>query len=363
MGKGVKVKASKVTKIKRVRKLKVKPVILAVAPSVASNAIISQLPANYDLYDKLKDTNFKFMHSPQFDSKLAEQRLFAVEVNLSGAKEIWASILAHNHTEFPFDSVSKKILLTTKEEVAVFLQYNFVKYKMSKILNTHRSQLTNVKLQLLSYWHSRYLELHEKVLLANLGLVIKVARRMGMLVDRESADLIQEGVMACMRAIEGFNVDRKFKFSTYAWSAIKKSIIRYLEVRKKKIGFMQAPESVSQVHSVQESHVLKTTDMGFEDLRRVMDSNSAGLSPIEIEIIKHRYTGGLTLQKIGDLVNLTKERVRQLQETALAKLRVAMEIGYDDPKPYTRDDYESEPITHNRKIVARPHLQNYDTRI
>ncbi len=67
-------------------------------------------------------------------------------------------------------------------------------------------------------------------------------------------------------------------------------------------------------------------------LRAVLDKNP--LSPIEAEVIKRRFGLGVpesTLQEVGDSMCLTRERVRQLQERALEKIKKAMlQQGFTD---------------------------------
>ncbi len=71
-------------------------------------------------------------------------------------------------------------------------------------------------------------------------------------------------------------------------------------------------------------------ELWVERLNRAVEANSAGLTDVEAKVIAHRFPlrGGrcLTFRKIGNVVGLSKERVRQLQNEALAKLRRILEI-------------------------------------
>jgi len=71
--------------------------------------------------------------------------------------------------------------------------------------------------------------------------------------------------------------------------------------------------------------------------------NQAELTDVEREVIHHRFaiekhtkrgetSSPLTLEQVGQIVGLTKERVRQIQNKALEKIRRTLEAGYLDGK-------------------------------
>jgi RNA polymerase primary sigma factor len=67
------------------------------------------------------------------------------------------------------------------------------------------------------------------------------------------------------------------------------------------------------------------------DLQEIVRQNRAGLSGIQAEVLKHRFglgrdgTKEKTLEQVGYLVGVTKERVRQIQNRALIQIRAQME--------------------------------------
>lgn len=68
----------------------------------------------------------------------------------------------------------------------------------------------------------------EEIFDANRGLVYHIARRIKV-PEEERDDMIQEGLLALWRAFQGFNPDAGFKFSTYAGTAITRSMTAYAE--------------------------------------------------------------------------------------------------------------------------------------
>ncbi len=71
----------------------------------------------------------------------------------------------------------------------------------------------------------------------------------------------------------------------------------------------------------------------MEELKAIVDRNLADLSNIEQTVIYRRFNWNqtdespLTLEKVGRLIGVTKERVRQIQNKALSKIRGVMENG------------------------------------
>ena len=83
---------------------------------------------------------------------------------------------------------------------------------------------------------------------------------------------------------------------------------------------------------------------------RIVIANRADLTEVEQAVINHRFalnrpdaTQPLTLEQVGQIVGLTKERVRQIQNKALSKIRKTLEESFiDGPTPEELEAAEEE---------------------
>ena len=85
----------------------------------------------------------------------------------------------------------------------------------------------------------------------------------------------------------------------------------------------------------------------IDELKAIVDRNLADLSNVEQTVIRRRFNwqqaddAPLTLEEVGKIIGVTKERVRQIQNKALAKIRSVMEDGVLRVHPRTPEDVES----------------------
>ncbi len=195
------------------------------------------------------------------------------------------------------------------------------------------------------------------LMMSSLGFVVKIAREYqhrGMPLE----DLINEGNIGLIQASYRFDEERGVKFITYASWWVRKSILRALaeqpmvrvpdyQVRKARLGAprgtadpvvprvttvsLDAPHGEGYACLVDTLIDSNARSAEAALLRREAAANLrcslACLNNTERLVISYRFELGgdraLTLREVGDLLRLSRERIRQIEISALAKLRAA----------------------------------------
>jgi RNA polymerase primary sigma factor len=161
----------------------------------------------------------------------------------------------------------------------------------------------------------------------NLRLVVSIAKRhMGPLAG--ISDLISEGNVCLIRTVECYDFNREARFATYATWALTKHFARVVpEENYRMSAFVTGQQArLDTVGDVRESSYERTEFA--EHIRAVLNRAIVHLTERERAIVESRYgTRGepaKTLEEIGQLIGLTRERVRQIEVRALEKLRAAI---------------------------------------
>lgn len=208
-------------------------------------------------------------------------------------------------------------------------------------------------------------EAKEKLITSNLRFVVSVAVKYQNL-GLPLMDLINEGNMGLIKAVEKFDVNRGFKFISYArwWirhyilkaifeqstsirlplkyatrlsnkdeNAVDSETIEKLERLYHTVSIDQRlsedENSDTMLDLVDDSRYKHPEKIVMErNLREIINEVIDKLKPIERDVIMRHFglNGGppLTLKEIGETYNLTKERIRQIEHTALQKLKYPM---------------------------------------
>src|SRR6476661_7286289 len=289
--------------------------------------------------------NYAFMDSPVFKQRNIERELFSFEDGMEPQLPMTAWYQPTRDDALDSAIVGAPQLMKAAEERLMFQRFNFAKRKLSSLQKLiKRDGLTRERAELFLEWHRRFEHFREYLVRTNLALVLAMAKRTR-LGDVDFAEVVSEGNMALIRAVDKFNVDRGFKFSTYACRAILKAFSRTaMKSNRYKTRFPVEfePEMEKSNWSDERRDVVK--EDCIDELKAIVDRNLADLSSIEQTVIKRRFNwkesdeSPLTLEEVGKIIGVTKERVRQIQNKALAKIKVVMEEGVLRTKPHTMEE-------------------------
>ncbi|MEQ9206428.1 MAG: sigma-70 family RNA polymerase sigma factor [Phycisphaerales bacterium] len=234
---------------------------------------------------------------------------------------------------------SQQVILTGAEERVLFHQFNYSRHRVCKLQKEvwarPDKKPTPEQAQELLMWYRKSERIREQIAETNLALVLAMAKRTRMS-EVDFADLVSEGNMALLRAVDKFDAGRGFKFSTYACRAILKAFSRQgMKLSKYRQRF---PTDFDP--KLEKSNFLETKRADFEkdtasEVRAIVVANRADLSDVERTVLEHRFgleTGGhekpMTLEQVGQIIGVTKERVRQIQNKAMEKIRVELESNF-----------------------------------
>jgi RNA polymerase sigma factor (sigma-70 family) len=285
-----------------------------------------KLPSAEEAGREFGDTSgeLHYVHHPSFSLPATAERLWGEEREVIDVPPY--SLMSELEPDHKAPA-SGRPSLSREQEKTLFLRYNYAKYRLKKLLE---QRATPKRKQAAARWRDRARAMREKIIHANLPLVPAMAKRKR--VDGvDFADKVSEGYLAILRSVEYFDVSRGFKFSTYACRAILAALYRIgskAQTYRKYIPVYFEP-ALERDDFVEQRHERDRTD-AIESMRRVLQSNAAGLSEVEEEIIRQRFPLGghgkvQPLWTLGRELGVSTERVRQIEKASLVKLGDAME--------------------------------------
>ncbi|MEW5691761.1 MAG: sigma-70 family RNA polymerase sigma factor [Candidatus Hydrogenedentota bacterium] len=314
------------------------------------------------------------------------------------------SIVVDDTLKLFLNEISKVKLLSFEEEIRLARKIRNVKIKLQKIEKKIKIKISNLKARKISFrkrktlqsatrknikeqkniLETQYEEARRRLIEANLRLVVSIAKKYqnrGL----PLLDLINEGNLGLLKAVDLFDHRKNYRFSTYATYWIRQSIVRALADQGRTIRlpvhlvdqlnrFSKTKQELTQKLRREPTHDELSSELEVPSEKIILWSNimqdSASLdSPIydsphiqladfiadhtsispysivesdmvkkfvherllkvlkgkEKEIIKMRYgfdgKEPMTLEKIGNVLRITRERVRQLEKQALRRMR------------------------------------------
>jgi len=280
----------------------------------------------------------EFIDSPSFSDAKTSKELFGKLVGSERASRPWCNFAdAVDPAEISSGVPTKT--LNGDQERQLFLQLNYARYRMAKIIAKFAGKrLTSRATAELMWWDAQTESARIQIVQSNVPLVLAMAKRTR-LSNIDYAELISEGNMALLRSTDKFDCGRGFKFSTYACRAILKSFSRVaMKMSRYRSRFPTEFDPAFERSDYAEQQRLNHEADCVSELRDIIRSNAADLNAVEVKVIQARFAlatldgpkdeGPKTLEQVGLLIGVTKERVRQIQNRALSKLREKLQEDF-----------------------------------
>lgn len=225
-------------------------------------------------------------------------------------------------------SLPNRSLLSAESENALFLRMNLLRCMADRRQKMSTGCDTDCTQRIVRNLLSDADDVRNAILEANQRLVVSNAakfHRGGV----PLADLISEGNLALMKAVDGFDISRGYRLSTYSTYAIRRHLSRFVQRAQKRV-LAQSDDPIEPLVHDEDAEWLDVHP--GELVTEILE----GLPARERAMVKLRYglTGdgkAQTLDKIAKQFGITKERVRQLivRSCAEAFNRHAARLGLE----------------------------------
>ena len=281
------------------------------------------------LYDRIPEKVDYVPHS-SFDDAETEGSLF-------GKKAVRIPVQDWTHfPEAPDEAApnrAARAVLSGRDEATLFLRYNYARYRLHNLLEAQNKRHTLPRARKMLMWFQRAQDLRSDLVRANMALVVAMAKRTR-IPNVEFTELISEGNMALLRSVEKFDISRGFKLSTYACRAILKGFNRLATKTgryRRRFCTEFDPDLERSDYDVYRHEMQR--DDSVHAVREILAGNRADLTEVERTVVIERFAIGVqgkkkTLAQVGKMVGLTNERIRQIQNLALEKIRVVLDEEY-----------------------------------
>lgn len=217
-------------------------------------------------------------------------------------------------------------LLSAQEERNLFQRMNYLKYRA----NVCRARLNPDEPDAESLDEiERLLEhaarIRDRIIKSNMRLVIAIVKKF--VTPKHSFDeLLSDGIVSLMQAVDKFDCGRGFRFSTYAYRAIARKCYRTVSDQHKENSRFDAAVSEDLTSLPERDRCSALDEYEQQRMRTELDNLMHRLDRREQFILRGRFALGphravRTFQCLADRLGVSKERVRQLERRAVAKLQ------------------------------------------
>ncbi len=273
-----------------------------------------------------------FIHNPEFNRRGVHRKvleeaavptgrirppLVPQEPGQKGATAYFAKL--HEHE-----------LLTLDQQTTLFRRMNYLKFRANALRSALTSQSADESvINEIERLLAEARKARDQIITANLRLVVSIAKKYASN-HHTLEDLLSDGHLSLMRATEKFDYSRGYRFSTYATYAIRNDFFRVLKRQQQDSERLES--GVDELAAVGEDDA--DEDMrAAEEYRKyqlLLQAMQGNLDDRDRRIVMLRFgidqqDGPQTLLAVGQDLGLSKERIRQLEARAIAKLKQYVE--------------------------------------
>jgi RNA polymerase primary sigma factor len=306
---------------------------LAVAPAPDGElALAESSGARHDVEMRARrvlEATIEFVGHPDFDDSTATAEILGpMPGPISRAKGAgWVG--APEVLPLSDADLQDSKFLTREQEVHLFRRMNFLKYQAAQLQEAIKpSGARSADLDRVEELLRQAGAIRNRIIRSYLGLVVSVVKKFTR-GSQDFFDLVSEGNVSLIQASEQFDFDRGARFCTYATRAIINNFVRrFPRDRRFRARFATGHEGLLQ--SLADHRDIDRADAIDQEQSRYMIRKMLGyLNGREQTILARRF--GLagdaqTLVEVGRELGISKERVRQLESRALAKLRALADV-------------------------------------
>lgn len=235
-----------------------------------------------------------------------------------------------------FDMLSHLPLLSAAGEQFLFRKLNFLKYQAEHLRQRLLESPSPDDEQEFRYLLEDIGNVRNHIAECNLRLVISLSRKFAS-GAADFDELMSEGNEILLKAIASFDYSRGFRFSTYAVHSIQRHYFRYVQ-RGKKRNEKEFKTDVGLLNELPEDEadeLIQTWVREEQKVTLLIRRMAEFLDEREQLVVSRRFgldeTEPQTLRSLASEMQLSKERVRQLQLSAIKKLSAAFE-EFDSPE-------------------------------
>lgn len=272
---------------------------------------------------------FGFISNPKFGESRAGVEIFSEDLGLAPRRsELGIAALRKSGVDLPIhlSRLCEAPLLSQQQEQLLFQRMNFLMHQASihrSLLNPERPSKARLelieKLVALAEWH------RDRIVEANLRLVFSIVKKF-VNPNNTFDDLLSDGIVGLIRAVEKFDYDRGFRFSTYATQVVRRNSYRTVVLNQQDRQKVSSGLQDMDLEISDEGRSSAISEKRWHELRSRLAVMLDDLDRREKFIIRARFSLGShrkvhTLQSLADRLGISKERVRQLERRAMDKLR------------------------------------------